>query len=74
MRGDREDDSILDELEQSEPEDSTGTEAEIVAKYDAGQARIVVQRNDFLVPNILQMVKNRKILNLAPSYQRRKQE
>ena len=72
MSSDRDNDSILDELEQSEPEDFSGTEADIVAKYDAGQARIVVQRNDFLVPNILQMVKNREILNLAPPYQRRK--
>jgi len=63
---------ILEELEQDEQEIRQSTEAEIVQKYDEGQARIVIQRNDFLIPNILQMVKDRDILNLAPSYQRRK--
>lgn len=72
MPQDTENNDILKELEASEPEAFSGTEADIVDKYNTGQARIVVQRNDFLVPNVLQMVQNREILNLAPSYQRRK--
>jgi hypothetical protein len=72
MSKDIENDNILTELEETEPEDYSGTEGDIVEKYNVGQARIVVQRNDFLVPNILQMVQHREILNLAPSYQRRK--
>jgi len=67
-----ENNKIINELEESETEDYVGKEADIVRKYNTGQARIVVQRNDFLVPNILQMVQNREILNLTPSYQRRK--
>jgi hypothetical protein len=67
-----ENETIIHELEEQEAAEIIGGEAEIVAKYDAGQARIIVQRNDFLVPNILQMVENRDILNLAPDYQRRK--
>lgn len=62
---------ISDELEQDEQEDSNLSEAEIVKKYDEGQAQIIIQRNDFLIPNILQMVKDRDVLNLAPKYQRR---
>jgi Protein of unknown function DUF262 len=67
-----ENEHIIDELGEEESTPDSGSEAEIVAKYDAGQARIVVQRNDFLIPNILQMVDHREILNLAPDYQRRK--
>ncbi len=72
MSKDTEINSIIDELEQEVVDDFDGEEASIVTKYDTGQARIVVQRNDFLIPNILQMVKDRDILNLTPSYQRRK--
>lgn len=63
---------ILEELESEDIETVNIPEFDIVKKYDEGQARIVIQRNDFLIPNILQMVKDRDVLNLAPSYQRRK--
>jgi hypothetical protein len=63
---------ILEELEYEDIEIINISEFDIVKKYDEGQARIVIQRNDFLIPNIMQMVKDRDILNLAPSYQRRK--
>ncbi len=63
---------ILEELEADDVETVNISEFDIVKKYDEGQARIVIQRNDFLIPNILQMVKDRAILNLAPPYQRRK--
>lgn len=66
------DEAILDELERDDVELTQGTEFDIVKKYDEGQARIVIQRNDFLIPNVLQMVKDRDILDLAPTYQRRK--
>jgi len=72
VKNDAEENGILEELELEEEDAVKGSEAEIVKKYDEGQARIVIQRNDFLIPNILQMVKDRDILNLAPSYQRRK--
>jgi len=72
MSSESEGNVILKELEDEEPEQSTSDESEIVKKYDEGQARIVVQRNDFLIPNILQMVKIKDILNLSPVYQRRK--
>lgn len=63
---------ILEELKCEDVEAVNISEFEIVKKYDEGQARIVIQRNDFLIPNIMQMVRDRDILNLAPSYQRRK--
>ncbi len=63
---------ILEELEVEDVEKVDISEFDIVKKYDEGQARIVIQRNDFLIPNILQMVKDRDIMNLAPPYQRRK--
>jgi len=70
--GGNDNETIIQELEEQDTVEFTGGEAEIATKYDAGQARIIVQRNDFLIPNILQMVENRDILNLAPDYQRRK--
>lgn len=48
------------------------SEEKLLKKYDEGQAQIITQRNDFLVPNILQMVRKRDVLNLSPTYQRRK--
>ncbi len=67
-----EENDILEEMEEEDVEEIESSELDIVKKYDEGQARIVIQRNDFLIPNILQMVKDRDILNLAPTYQRRK--
>jgi hypothetical protein len=69
---DKESDSILDELEKEAVASVEISEEDLLKKYDEGQAQIITQRNDFLVPNILQMVKNKRVLNLAPKYQRRK--
>ena len=59
------------ELSQDDPVPLPQKESDIEAKYDTGQARIVIQRNDFLVPNVLQMLERREILDLSPTYQRR---
>ena len=64
-------DEIVNELEVEEIPSPTKSESEIESKYDTGQARIEIQRNDFLVPNILEMVEKREILDISPSYQRR---
>jgi hypothetical protein len=69
---DSDDEAFFDELERDDSEIEDVSEEEIVKKYDEGQARIIIQRNDFLIPNILQMVNDRDILNIQPSYQRRK--
>src|SRR4051812_15095269 len=45
--------------------------AEIEQKYDSGQNRLNQERNDFLLPQILDFVKQKKWLNLRPEYQRR---
>ncbi len=66
-----EEDDLVEELEQDEALSEVDTESNIEAKYDSGQARIVIQRNDFLVPNIMQMLSNKDILDLSPTYQRR---
>jgi Protein of unknown function DUF262 len=68
---DQEAESISEELEFDDVEKEELSEASIVKKYDEGQARIIIQRNDFLIPNILQMVEKRDVLNLSPKYQRR---
>jgi len=69
---DLEDEDVIEELENDEAEPpSPLSEAEIEQKYDSGQARILIQRNDFLVPNLLQMIKEKEVLDLAPAYQRR---
>ncbi|NVO30243.1 DUF262 domain-containing protein [Hymenobacter lapidiphilus] len=67
-----EQDNIVNELGEDLAIASVITEADIINKYDQGQARIIVQRNDFLVPNLIQMINNKDVLNLSPDYQRRK--
>ena len=39
--------------------------------YDSGQNRLAQERNDFLLPQILDFVKQKKWINLRPEYQRR---
>ena len=45
--------------------------AEIENLYDSGQYRLTQERSDFLLPQILDFVKQRRWLNLRPEYQRR---
>jgi hypothetical protein len=47
------------------------TAKELEALYDKGQNRLVSQKNEFLLPQIIDLVKNKKIINLRPEYQRR---
>jgi len=63
---------ILHELHDDVISIEPSSEEALLQKYDRGQAQIITQRNDFLVPNILQMVRDKEVLNLAPVYQRRK--
>jgi len=63
--------NILDELEAEDAEVTPSTEKQIEQKYDEGQARIIIQRNDFLVPNLLAMFEKREVLDMTPPYQRR---
>jgi hypothetical protein len=62
---------LINELEDDETVAEDLTETAIEGKYDSNQNQIFIQRNDFLIPNILQMVTNRDVLDLSPSYQRR---
>jgi len=64
-------DDILDELEADDAEDVELSIQQIEQKYDEGQSRIVIQRNDFLVPNLLQMFEKKEVLDMSPPYQRR---
>lgn len=45
--------------------------SEIEKIYDSGANRLNQERNDFLLPQVLDFVKQRKWLNLRPEYQRR---
>lgn len=50
--------------------DDSGTNESELEFRDAA-LRIVVQRNDFLLPNLLDMLRTRKTLEVSPYYQRR---
>ncbi len=45
--------------------------AEIEKRYDSGQNRLTQERSDFLLPQIIDFVQQKKWLNLRPEYQRR---
>jgi Protein of unknown function DUF262 len=47
------------------------TPAQIERMYDEGENRVTQERNDFLLPQIRDFVKEKKWLNLRPEYQRR---
>lgn len=47
------------------------TPAQIERMYDAGENRVTQERNDFLLPQVRDFVKDKKWLNLRPEYQRR---
>jgi hypothetical protein len=47
------------------------TPAQIERMYDEGENRVTQERNDFLLPQITDFVKEKKWLNLRPEYQRR---
>jgi len=64
-------DILLDELEEDTEDSGEPTEADIEKKYDSNQAQIFIQRNDFLIPNLLQMIESKEVLDISPAYQRR---
>jgi hypothetical protein len=47
------------------------TPAEIERMYDSGENRVTQERNDFMLPQICDFVRQKKWLNLRPEYQRR---
>jgi hypothetical protein len=47
------------------------TAAEIERMYDSGENRVTQERNDFMLPQICDFVREKKWLNLRPEYQRR---
>ena len=47
------------------------TPAQIERMYDAGENRVTQERNDFLLPQVTDFVREKKWLNLRPEYQRR---
>lgn len=68
---DEEQAAVIAELKDDAVISESMSEADIEAKYDSNQNRMFMQRNDFLIPNILQMVEKKEIFDLSPSYQRR---
>ena len=64
---------LEDELKAERFED-TGEEPEIAIsekEYREASLRIVLQRNDFLLPNLIDMFRTHKTLEVSPFYQRR---
>src|SRR5260370_16723867 len=47
------------------------TPAQIERMYDEGENRVTQERNDFLLPQIRDFVREKKWLNLRPEYPRR---
>jgi len=47
------------------------TPAEIEKMYDQGENRVTQERNDFLLPQVIGLVKDERWINLRPEYQRR---
>lgn len=47
------------------------TPAEIEQMYDQGENRVTQERNDFLLPQVIDLVKDERWINLRPEYQRR---
>jgi len=47
------------------------TDSALEQFYDSGTARIITQRNDFLIPQLIQAFQRDEYLNLTPAYQRR---
>ena len=47
------------------------TPAQIERMYDQGENRVTQERNDFLLPQVIDLVKKDRWLNLRPEYQRR---
>jgi hypothetical protein len=53
------------------PKDTQATPAQIERMYDEGENRVTQERNDFLLPQVTDFVREKKWLNLRPEYQRR---
>jgi hypothetical protein len=47
------------------------TPAQIEKMYDQGENRVTQERNDFLLPQVIDLVREDRWLNLRPEYQRR---
>ena len=47
------------------------TDREIEDLYDAGEYRLHQERNDFLLPQVVDFVRTNRWINLHPEYQRR---
>jgi hypothetical protein len=66
-----EEEEIISELDDDEPEPVQMTDSEIEEKFSQTQGKLHIQRNDFLILNIIDMVNDKATLNIAPGYQRR---
>jgi len=68
---------LQDELQKESFDDNVETqpaaleEIEIESRFRETAVRIVVQRNDFLLPNLIDMMTVHKTVNVSPFYQRR---
>ncbi|WP_051361503.1 DUF262 domain-containing protein [Desulfuromonas sp. TF] len=49
----------------------TLTDRELEEMYESGEVRLSQERNDFLLPQVLDFVRTRRWINLHPEYQRR---
>ncbi len=69
---DEEEDDIEVDPQAKEPRaKSKPTAKDLEELYDKGQHRLISQKNEFLLPQIIDMVKTKQVINLRPEYQRR---
>ncbi len=65
------DDLEVDPQAETAPGSQKVTVKELEELYDKGQNRLISQKNEFLLPQIIDLVKHKKVINLRPEYQRR---
>ncbi len=47
------------------------TDQQLENVYESGQYRVSQERNDFLIPQVIDFIKTKKWINIRPEYQRR---
>lgn len=74
----QDDEAPIDEDELEDAEDGvlesevvSATDKKIEKEYEAGRLRVVQDRNDFILPHLVDFVTTKQWLNLNPEYQRR---
>lgn len=66
-----EEDRPFEDIPRATSQSRVSRDSQLEKLYDSDTYRIVTQRNDFLIPNLVQSMENDQYINLTPPYQRR---